>query len=310
MVETAAASELAVQSAARIARRRYLIGILMVIGGAICLSIAGVTLRFVEQADGWQLLFYRSIIFSATLLLWLALRYRARLPQAFRQIGWLGLLIAAVMGTSFVGYLLALTLTSVATAMVVMAAGPVCVALMGWAILRERVGPRTWAAIAVAGAGLIVTVVEGIGGGSLAGILFAFLAIFTFSLMIVLLRGGRAIDMLPAACLAGLISAAIAATQIESFALTPQDFKLALILGIVQNAGGFVLIALGTRYVPAAQVGLLGLTEPVLAILWAWLGVNEVPSLLTMIGGICVIGAVAFNAAAGLKQPRPDAAAP
>jgi drug/metabolite transporter (DMT)-like permease len=310
MVETAAASELAAQSATRIARRRYLIGILMVIGGAICLSIAGVTLRFVEQADGWQLLFYRSIIFSATLLLWLVLRYRTKLPQAFRDIGWMGLLIATVMGTSFVGYLLALTLTTVATAMVVMAAGPVFVALMGWAILKERVGPRTWFAIAVAVAGLIVTVAEGIGGGSLAGILFAFLAIFTFSLMIVLLRGGRATDMLPAAFLAGLIAAAISATQVDSFVLTPHDFNMALILGIVQNAGGFVLLALGTRYVPAAQVGLLGLTEPVLAILWVWLGVNEVPSLLTMIGGICVIGAVAFNAAAGLKQPRPDAATP
>ncbi|MEX0809439.1 MAG: EamA family transporter [Dongiaceae bacterium] len=298
------------QSATRIARRRYLLGILMVVGGAVCLSIAGVTLRFVEQADGWQLLFYRSIIFSATLLLWLVLRYRTKLPQAFRQVGWMGILIAAVMGTSFVGYLLALTLTTVATAMVVMAAGPVCVALMGWAILKERVGPRTWFAIAVAVAGLIVTVIEGIGGGSLAGILFAFLAIFTFSLMIVLLRGGRKIDMLPAAFIAGLISAAIAATQVDSFALTPHDFNIALILGIVQNAGGFVLLALGTRYVPVAQIGLLGLTEPVLAILWAWLGANEVPTMLTLIGGICVIGAVAFNAAAGLKQPHPDETAP
>ncbi|MEX2297730.1 MAG: EamA family transporter [Dongiaceae bacterium] len=309
MSEVTATSELA-QTATRIARRRYLLGMVMVVGGAICLSIAGVTLRFVEQADGWQLLFYRSIIFSATLLIWLVLRYRTKLQQAFRQVGWMGILIAAVMGTSFVGYLLALTLTTVATAMVVMAAGPVCVALMGWAILKERVGPRTWFAIAVAVAGLIVTVVEGIGGGSLAGILFAFLAIFTFSLMIVLLRGGRATDMLPAAFLAGLIAAAISATQVESFVLTPHDFNIALILGIVQNAGGFVLLALGTRYVPVAQVGLLGLTEPVLAILWAWLGANEVPTMLTLIGGICVIGAVAFNAAAGLKQPHPDEAAP
>ncbi|MDZ4735435.1 MAG: DMT family transporter [Rhodospirillaceae bacterium] len=309
MSDVTAASE-AAQSSIRIARRRYLIGILMVVGGAVCLSIAGVTLRFVEQADGWQLLFYRSIIFSATLLIWLVLRYRTKLPQAFREVGWMGILIAAVMGTSFVGYLLALTLTTVATAMVVMAAGPVCVALMGWAILKERVGPRTWFAIAVAVAGLVVTVVEGIGGGSLAGILFAFLAIFTFSLMIVLLRGGRATDMLPAAFLAGLIAAAISATQVDSFALTPHDFNIALILGIVQNAGGFVLLALGTRYVPVAQIGLLGLTEPVLAILWAWLGANEVPTMLTMIGGICVIGAVAFNAAAGLKQPHPDEAAP
>jgi drug/metabolite transporter (DMT)-like permease len=174
--------------------------------------------------------------------------------------------------------------------------------LFGWIVLREHVRLRTWIAIAVAAVGLIATVAEGLGTGSLAGIVAAFVAIATFALMIVLLRGGREIDMLPAACLAGLFAAGVAATQVDSFVLTRHDFALALVLGVIQNAGGFALIALAAKRVPAAQMGLMGLTEPVLAIFWVWLIVNEAPGTLTLAGGLLVLAAVAFNTIGGVKR--------
>jgi drug/metabolite transporter (DMT)-like permease len=211
------------------------------------------------------------------------------------------------MGTSFVGYLIALTLTTVANAMVVLASGPVFAAFLGWIILRERVRRHTWIAIGVAAAGLVASVADGIGSGSLIGILYAFFAIFMFSLMIVLLRGGRDRDMLPAACLAGLVAAGISLLQVDSFAISAHDFELALLLGVVQNAAGFVLIALGTKRVPAAQVGLLTLTEPILAPIWAWLGAGETPAALSVAGGVFVLAAVAFNSIGGARR-RPPAA--
>jgi len=283
-------------------RRSYLVGVAMVLAGSLCLSIAGVTLRHVESASEWTILFYRSVIFAATLLIWLALRYRSRLVRAFIGIGRLGLLVAIVMGTSFVAYLISLSLTTIANAMVVLASGPVFAALLGWILLREKVRRHTWIAIAVASIGLVATVADGIGSGSFMGLVYAFFAILMFSLMIVLLRGGRDRDMLPAACLAGLVAAAISAPLVDSFALTAHDFHLALLLGVVQNAGGFVLIALGTRRVPAAQVGLLTLTEPILAPVWAWLGVGEVPTHLAIAGGLFVVVAVAYNAIAGARR--------
>ncbi len=283
-------------------RRNYLVGVAMALVGSSFLSIAGVIMRHVEQADGWQMLFWRSIVFSGAILLWLLVRYGARLPQAFMAIGRLGLLIAVVMGTSFIGYLLALAWTPVASAMVVMSSGPMFAAVFGLVILKETVRLRTWIAIAVATVGLIATVTEGLGVGSVAGIVAAFVAIITFVLMIVLMRGGRAIDMLPAACLAGLFAASVAATQVETFVLTPRDFGLAFVLGLVQNAGGFALIALAAKRVPAAQMGLIGLVEPILAILWVWLLVDEAPGLLTLGGGVLVLASVVFNTIGGMRR--------
>lgn len=283
-------------------RRNYLIGVAMALVGSGLLSIAGVIMRNVEEADEWQMLFWRSVIFAAAIFLWLLYRYRTRLPQAFMAIGRLGLVIALVMGTSFIGYVLALAWTPVASAMVVMSSGPMFAALFGLAILKEKVRTRTWFAIALATIGLIATVTDGLGVGTLAGIIAAFVAIATFQLMIVLLRDGRERDMLPAACLAGLFAAAVSATQMDSLLLTPHDFALAGALGLIQNAGGFALIAMAAKRVPAAQMGLIGLTEPILAILWVWLLVNEAPGLLTLGGGALVLLAVVVNTVGGIRR--------
>ena len=71
---------------------------------------------------------------------------------------------------------------------------------------------------------------------------------------------------------------------------------------MVQYTGGFVLITLGARYLPAAEVALLSLAETVLAPIWVWLGVGEVPTLLTLAGGVIVISAVVAQAVSGMRS--------
>jgi drug/metabolite transporter (DMT)-like permease len=58
---------------------------------------------------------------------------------------------------------------------------------------------------------------------------------------------------------------------------------------------------LGARYVPAAETALLSMTEAVLAPLWVWLAVNEIPSALTLAGGIIVMVTVGGRAAYAAK---------
>ena len=50
-------------------RLLYRRGILQLVASGFFLSTAGIALRLVEQADGWQILFYRSLALSITILL-------------------------------------------------------------------------------------------------------------------------------------------------------------------------------------------------------------------------------------------------
>jgi uncharacterized protein (TIGR03382 family) len=61
---------------------------------------------------------------------------------------------------------------------------------------------------------------------------------------------------------------------------------------------------LGARRIPAAEGALILLNEPILAPLWVWIFVNEVPSTVALLGGAIVFGAVLVQALAALFRER------
>ena len=67
---------------------------------------------------------------------------------------------------------------------------------------------------------------------------------------------------------------------------------------------GFTLMVLGTRFVAAAQVGLLALVEPVLAPLWVWLGFGETPTAATLLGGAIIFSAIVSYSMLNILKPQ------
>jgi drug/metabolite transporter (DMT)-like permease len=58
---------------------------------------------------------------------------------------------------------------------------------------------------------------------------------------------------------------------------------------------GLILYGLGAKYLPSGELVMLSLLEVVLGIFWAWLpviGINEVPTRNTLIGGMAIILAI------------------
>ena len=270
----------------------------------VMLSLAGITLRHIESASGWQILFYRSLTFFVVITLYLAFRYRARVVRAFVAVGRPGLIVALSLGLGSACYVFALLLTTVANALFLISSAPFMAAVLGWIVMRERVRPTTWVTMAVALGGIAIMVVHGVQSGRLLGNIVALGTPVSFAIMLVTLRRAGSRDMIPAICLAGLVGAALGFAMSETLILSRHDLVLCLFLGVVQYTGGFVLITLGARYLPAAEVALLSLTEIVLAPIWVWIGVGEVPALLTLAGGGIVLSAVVVQALTGLRSPH------
>jgi len=283
---------------------RYPLGVALILAGGTCLSLSGILIRNLETADGWQIVFYRAVFFLATVLAFIAVRYRGRVIEPFLAIGWNGLVVAVCLGLGSLCYLFAMLLTTVANVVFIVSATPFFTAIVAWLALGERVHPGTWAAMAAALGGVSLMVADGLVAGRLAGNVIAFGTVISYVGMLVTLRRSTHLDMVPAIFLAGLIAAAVSAALVGRFAVSAHDLPLLVLLGSVQFAGGFILITLGSRYVPAAQIALLSLTETVLAPLWVWLGVDEVPSPLTLAGGTVVLLAVVAQALAGMRRER------
>lgn len=272
------------------------------------LSTAGIALRLVEQADGWQILFYRSLALSITILLILVFQKRSRFFDEFRGLGWNDCLLAVFLGTGFVAYVFALLYNTVANALFIFSCAPFVAGFLGWILLGERVATRTWLAIGVAMSGLAVMVGSELAVSRYLGTLLALWIPIAYAASIIAVRRSKRDNMLVALCLAGLVAGGLSAFFVTDYALTPRDLIISLYLGVFQVGVGFTLVVLGSRYVPAAQVGLLALVEPVLAPIWAWMGVGEVPGLATIVGGTIIFLAIATDGILNIKSSESNSA--
>ena len=69
---------------------------------------------------------------------------------------------------------------------------------------------------------------------------------------------------------------------------------------------GLILYSIGSIFIPAADLTLLSLTEVVGGIFWVWLpilGINEIPSANTIIGGFLILMAILYYSLL-IKQNR------
>ncbi len=283
-------------------RLLYRRGILQLVASGFFLSTSGIALRIIEQADGWQILFYRSLALSVTILLILVFQKGSRVFDEFRGLEWNDCLLAVFLGTGFVAYVFALLYNTVANALFIFSCAPFVAGFLGWILLGERVATRTWFAIGAAMAGLTVMVGSELAVSRYLGTLIALWIPIAYAASIIAVRSSKRENMLAALCLAGLVSGGLSAIFVTDYALTLQDLIISLYLGVFQVGVGFTLVVLGTRYVPAAQVGLLAMVEPVLAPIWVWMGVGEVPGLATIVGGAIIFLAITIDGILNIKS--------
>ncbi len=289
----------------------YARGVLYIILGGMFLSSGGLLVRFVDQASPWTILFYRSLVFTATVMLFLFMRDRQAFKKQFLKIKPIDLLVSLLLALGFICYLLSLFNTSVANTVLLLSTGPVAAGVLAYFVLGEAVRALTWAAMVMAFAGVCVMVSGGIEAGDIVGIAFAFGAVLSFACFVVLLRHlGPQRDMMAPTALAGVIAAAMCLPMLlplaDMLAISGRDLLIAVCLGSVQVGCGFILITLGSKSVPAAQIPLLGLSETALSPLWVWLAVNEVPASNTLIGGAIVLIAVVMQGYAGVREVRSE----
>jgi len=274
------------------------LGMTLVALAGVLWSLQGLTVRLIEEAEPAQIVFWRSLSQLCAMLVVVAIVNRGRVADAFRRAGRPGVvggLCALVAGTCFV---FALTHTTVANVVFVMAASPLFAAAMAWLFLRETIEKRTLLSMVAALAGIGVMMGQGLSPTHTLGNIFAVITTIGFAGIAVVARwGGGGVGMLPAICWGG------AFTMMVSFVLSGgevavplSDIAWAAVSGGILTASGATCFMMGARYVPAGVLAFLTLTEIVLAPIWVWVALSETPTPLTLIGGFIVLAAIVFEA--------------
>lgn len=267
------------------------IGTCLLVASATAYSTAGFFTRLIP-VDSWTLLFWRGLFGGSFLAAVVAWQERGRLWQAVRATGWEGILVAICSAVATVCFLNAMRSTTVADVMVVDAAIPFITAALAWALLGERESVWTLGATAVAFAGMAIMAGPSIARGHAAGDALAFAMAVLMSLVIVLIRRKRGVNMVPAVCGSAFLCALIVWPFASPLRVEAADFGLLVLFGVSQFGLGLLLLAFGTPLVSATRGALIGVLQTPLGTLWVWLAFAEQPAVPTLVGGAIVLVAV------------------
>ena len=284
-------------------------GVALMLGAGLCWSLGGIIVRKLTLTDTWEIVFWRALFMSAFLgVLLVALRGRSAVASV-RSIGLAGAVSSVCLAAQIYFFILALSHTTAANTFVLMSISPLLAALVGMLFLRERVAWHTWLAIGFALGGIVIMFGEGLGTGRWLGNLFALCVPLGYACQILFVRkvqgtAGRAPDLMPTVFVGAVFAMTPALFLAWPLEASARDVLLLAIMGCVQLGMGCWLMTLAVPHLRAAEMGLLALTETILAPVWVWLGTGEAPAGAALAGGVLIIGALAANGWVTLRAGR------
>lgn len=279
--------------------------------GLASLGVSPLLVRFADTAPGLAVATWRTI-FAAVLLAPLALPKIGAEVRAFARRDWL--LIATsgfFLGVHFIAWIESLYWTSVASASVLVTTSPLFIAVLGFIFLRERLARRTVIAIVVAVLGAAM-----IGLGDSQGHVFPRawvgngLALLASLLVAVYLLIGRAVRqntsflayLFPLYVVAALTCLSVAVVRGVPLAQPPSILGLCLLMALLPQLIGHGSFNYAVKFVPAALLGLLSLSEPVFASIAAYFLFDEVPDGQALLGMGIVLGSLVVVFAPRLRR--------
>ena len=279
-------------------------GPLLIFLGALSLSFGGLIVKSFEGATLWQILFWRSLFFSLTILTFLIITYKSKVLKSFYDSGLPGLVGGLILSIGFCGYVFAMYNTTVANTNFIISLQILFLAIFGFFFLKEKINLITLISIILAMSGVLLMVGNSLSPGELSGNLAAFTMPITFAVLIMIVRKFPSVDMVPAQFVAGISSCLIGLSLSPTIMISTHDIFLGFLAGFFQIGFGFIFITIGARTTPSAIVGVIMLSESVLGPIWAFLFVSEIPSLYGLIGGAIILFAVLLQFYTLLKKPK------
>jgi drug/metabolite transporter (DMT)-like permease len=271
---------------------RNLPGPVLIFLGALSLSFGGLIVKSFEGATLWQILFWRSVFFSLTILTFLIITYKKKLFNSFYLSGLPGFIGGVILSFGFCGYVVAMYSTTVANTNFIISLQILFLAIFGYFFLKEKISFITLISIILAITGVLVMLGNSLTPGELSGNLAAFSMPITFAVLIIIVRKFPTVDMVPAQFVAGICCCLIGYLLSNKLMISFHDIFLGFLAGFFQVGFGFIFITIGARTTPSAMVGIIMLSESILGPLWAFLFVSERPSIFSLIGGAIILFAV------------------
>ena len=265
-------------------------------------SFGPYVVRHIDEAQQvpWQYLFTRGLVIFIILNLFLYLEEGSEFINNYKKIGISSLIGGVGLGIAMISFIYSITNTSAAVTLLCLAAMPFITALLGFMFLKETISTNVWVAIAIAAVGIIIMAIDNTSENTILGLVFGILSSVGFAVFSTTLRWKKETPKFTTVAIAGLFccifSGIIILINDLTFLSTGKNHALFATHGTLVCLG-LILYSIGSKHIPAAELTLLSLTEVIGGIFWVWLpilGINEIPSQSTVIGGFFIFISIIY----------------
>lgn len=291
---------------------RPLLGLIMALAGALIITPDTLLIRL-SGLEGWALSFWRGILIGFGLMVfWLMLERRKAITQIPMLLGGPAIIIIIANFINAISFNFATMETSITVVVTALATAPLVAAVLGFFILGERLGMKTWIAVAISMVGVMIVILNGEGaldappGNVWLGGGLGFLAAFGIAVVFVTTRKHPDVPVLPACAIGTFVSGLVGYVGAPAGGIMAGDMMMILLMGLLVMPVSWGLLTLAPRYTSPTNVSLFMLLEMVLGPFWVWLGTGERPSPAMIGGAALVLVTLAFYFLAAANEARRD----
>lgn len=194
-------------------------------------------------------------------------------------------------------FIFATHLTTSANAVLLQYTSPIFVAVLSWAILKEKLTKQDKICIVVSAVGMALFFCDNFGASSVWGNLVGIGSAITFSFTIIFLRLQKNSNPVYNVCFGSLIAGVIGLPALLSSGIIMEGGSALtglLTTGLISGIS-YALYAKSTAHLTAIESSLLPILDPILNPVWVFLVVGERPGMLSFLGGVIVLAAVVLR---------------
>lgn len=281
----------------------HLKAILITALGVLLMSLESLLIKL-ANISALTFSFYIGVLMFLTINTILFLQHKQKVVSIYKKDFKPIFMCGFLFGLANIFFISAIKTTTVANTVMILASAPLFSAFFTYLLYKEKSKKNIYVASFFIFIGLFIIFSSQLGSGDFIGNIYALICVNFFSLSFVILSHYTGVNRLAVTAIAGFSLAVISSFFVSSFYINEQTLYILLFTGIIVTSISRVLMGIGTKNLPASEVSLLMIIETVMAPIWVWLVLKEVPSNSTFVGGAIILLTLILNSLYVLKTAK------
>ena len=267
-------------------------------------STSGFFIKYLS-ISAYQISFYRSSIAAITIFAVAKLR-RQSLKFEFDVIS---ILSAIFYAGILLGFVIATKMTTAANAIFLQFTAPIYLLVLEPIFLKTKFEPRNVITIIFCIVGMILFFFGRLEIGNIYGNIIAIGSGICFAFFALLIKwkkqAGKSGNTLHTVIIGNaLVSITTFLIILPNFSLTSIQTSSLIYMGVFQIGISYMIFNEGIKYVSATESMIIAMMEAIFNPIWVLIGIGEVPSIYSIIGGVIIFSAIIWRSFVNREEDK------